>query len=73
MAVGYGVDRDSPMHKPIQDRAFAIGLDWNLGAWKVKNKTLHTVKQLADYIHYPAPGYYWQTNQVGIISPLLVR
>jgi hypothetical protein len=73
LAVGYGVDPESPKHHFITDRAFAIGLDWNLGAIKTKNKTLHAVKQLADYFHYPAPGYYWQTNKAGAFYPLLVR
>ncbi len=37
-------------------RDYIIGLDYNLGAIKIKNRTLHALRNIADKIHFPAPG-----------------
>jgi hypothetical protein len=56
MAVGYGIDRNTPVEVPPHLRDFCIGFDWNLSCIKTKRKSTHVVKELLDYFHYPAPG-----------------
>lgn len=58
LAIGYGVDNYGPYanaYEPL-GRKYCIGLDWNLGAIKSKNKYINTAKNIIDYIHLPAPG-----------------
>lgn len=51
IAVGYGID-----HNYGTNRKYVIGFDWNLDAFRVKNKGLKAIKNIANYLHFPAPG-----------------
>ncbi|OYU95743.1 MAG: hypothetical protein CFE21_11435 [Bacteroidetes bacterium B1(2017)] len=60
LSLGYGVNNFAEsfyygINYPLQ-REFFIGLDYNLNAIPVKNKTLKTGLNIADYYHFPAPG-----------------
>lgn len=61
LSVGYGVTNYSESYYyggPTYElqREFFIGLDYNLGAIGVKNKTSKTLLNMVDYYHFPAPG-----------------
>lgn len=56
MAVGYGIDRNTPESVAPHLRDLCIGFDWNLSSIKTKQKSTYVVKELLDYFHYPAPG-----------------
>lgn len=53
IAIGYGVAQLEPY---AYTRKFAIGLDWNLDAIPCKKNGLRTLKNIVNYIHFPAPG-----------------
>ena len=63
LGIAYGVDGFTEndqlgyllANRQIQ-RKFVIGLDWNLGAIQTKKQSLKTLLNIADYIHFPAPG-----------------
>jgi hypothetical protein len=57
IAAGYGVSGASFGSTKPMERKFLIGLDYNLSHFKFKNKTLNTIKNLADFFHYPAPAW----------------
>jgi hypothetical protein len=54
IALGYGIQNFGST-LPLQ-REFFIGVDYNLGAIKTKNKTMKSIICILDKIHYPAPG-----------------
>lgn len=56
LAIGYGVDNYGTYTNGPMENKFCIGLDWNLGSIKSKNKYIITTRNLLDYIHFPAPG-----------------
>lgn len=53
LAVGYGVHLNNQNQ---YERKFAIGIDWNLSAIPCRKEGLRALRNIADYIHYPAPG-----------------
>jgi hypothetical protein len=56
IAVGYGIDKNTPRNSLPTNREFGLSLDWNLTSIKTKNKSVALVRNIADYLHYPAPG-----------------
>ena len=50
LAVGYGVDDRQSKREAV------IGLDFNLGAFRVENPDLRLIQQTANLIHLPAPA-----------------
>lgn len=56
MAIGYGIDPNTPRWGTPNLRDLCIAFDWNLSSIKTKRKGAYALKELADYIHYPAPG-----------------
>lgn len=56
MAVGYGINPKESYNEQPHIRDFCIAFDWNLSSIKTKQKGTYVVKELLDYIHYPAPG-----------------
>lgn len=56
IAVGYGIDKNTGRNASPVNREFGISLDWNISSIKTKNKTGYFLKEMVDYIHYPAPG-----------------
>ncbi|MES2779644.1 MAG: DUF2279 domain-containing protein [Bacteroidota bacterium] len=57
MAVGYGIDENTPRSDKPNLRDICISFDWNLSSSiKTKRKSTYAVKEVLDYFHYPAPG-----------------
>lgn len=56
LAIGYGVDNYGTYASGPMENKFCIGLDWNLGSIKSKNKYIITTRNLLDYIHFTALG-----------------
>ncbi|MDZ4668441.1 MAG: DUF2279 domain-containing protein, partial [bacterium] len=77
-AVGYGVNNFSESYYykgqgyEIQ-REFFIGLDYNLNAIPLKNRTLKTVAKMADYYHLPAPGMRKTDVQNWEFKPIILN
>lgn len=63
LAVGYGIDRNANRFNPPTKRDFGIALDWNLSCFKTTKKTATLFKNLADNLHFPAPGLAKLTNE----------
>ena len=76
IGLGYGINNFAATYKIggpeiIVQREFMIGLDYNLSALPIKNKTRKTLVKMADYFHLPAPGYK-ETNNEGMKFNLLL-
>jgi len=75
LAFGYGVDNYGiygNVTEPLQ-RKFCVGLDWNLGSIKSKNKYINTTKNLLDYFHFPAPGIKYINEKSASYNLLLLN
>lgn len=57
MAIGYGIDPQTTRDEQPRIRDFCIAFDWNISSIKTKRKSVHAIKELVDYFHYPAPGF----------------
>lgn len=73
LAIGYGVDNYGEYATDALSRKFCIGLDWNLGAIKTKNKYVKTARNIIDYIHLPAPGIIKRYGKATQLDLLLLR
>ncbi len=67
LAFGYGIADWAT------GRKFCLGLDWNLGAFTTKNKTVQTVKNILDFYHYPAPGIKKTGTESIKFEPILLN
>ncbi len=54
-------------------REFFIGLDWNLGAFSLRNRTLQSARNIIDYYHIPAPGFKKTGTSSYQFAPLILN
>jgi len=78
LSFGYGVNNfsESSFYKgqgyELQ-REFFIGLDYNLNAIPIKNKTSKAIIRMVDYYHFPAPGIKKTGERNWQFKPLLLN
>jgi hypothetical protein len=73
IAVGYGVDKNTPRFGDPTNREFGISFDWNLSSIRTRNESVTLVKEIIDYIHFPAPGATKVQGQETNFKPILFR
>ena len=80
LSVGYGMegfaksnDPANYVHDDFKERKFCVGLDWNLSAFAIKNKTLKTTLNIVDFYHFPAPGMRKVGKESFEFKPLLLN
>ncbi len=73
MAIGYGIDKNTPRYATPTRREFGISFDWNISSIKTKKKGAYLIKEMADYIHYPAPGVTKVQGEPASFKVILLR
>jgi hypothetical protein len=78
LSFGYGVNNFSESFYYASkgykiQREFFIGLDYNLNAIPIKNKTSKAIVKMLDYYHFPAPGIKKTGESNWQFKPLLLN
>ena len=81
IAAGYGAKNVSHRNAWLglispngpKKRKFAFSIDYNLGSFEVKDDFLNVVRNIVDYLHFPAPGLKSIEGQGTVFTPLLIN
>jgi len=73
VAVGYGIDKYGPRNEKPHLRDWGISFDWNLSAIKTNKQGLHAIKEIINYVHFPAPGAHKVQGQPTEYEWILIR